>query len=105
MPTTYWEEEYILPEHQNIPVTLDNAQLGMRVEKGLDWAKPSPHAWYINGIYTDAITAKTGIIDAIRNDKGDAGYGWARVTWDNGKTWWYRIGSGGMYDLYIAKED
>jgi hypothetical protein len=109
MPTTYWEEEYILPEERDIPVTMDNVQIGMRVRRGKDWAKQSKHAWWIPEIYTDKTTGGpdcVGIIKSFRNIRGDAGYGWAQVDWQHGqRDWWYRIGANDMYDLYIAKDE
>lgn len=76
-------------EQQNnrqIPVTKENARVGMKVVRGKDWDWGNQ----------DGGEGSKGTITDIRQS------GWVTVKWSETKPDSYRIGNEGKYDLYIA---
>ena len=91
-------EEIAKAQGTQIPVTAENAVIGMRVVRGKDW--------YYGDQDTEDGVQQVGTIVGdkscfpIKSDDR-----WVRVQWDNGRRCIYRIGKNDYYDLYIASDN
>lgn len=79
--------------NQQIPVTKENARVGMKVVRGKDWEYGDQ----------DGGAGKVGVIQSERSYYPiNEDYLWVRVKWEHGGSEAYRIGDKGKYHLYIA---
>jgi len=69
-------------------VALKDKTYGVRVTRGKDWK------------WSDQ-DGGTGSVGTTVPD-GDDQRGWINVKWDNGRSYRYRVGAEGKYDLYYA---
>ncbi len=85
-----WIEQQNNPQ---IPVTKENARVGMKVVRGKDWEYGDQ----------DGGQGKVGVIQSERSYYPiNEDYLWVRVKWEHGGSEAYRIGDKGKYHLYIA---
>lgn len=73
---------------ENIPVTLENQYIGMRVKRGRDWD------------WGDQDRGGLGTIIRL----GMEGNKWCQVEWDNDEENDYRVGENGRFDLYAHND-